>query len=792
MHKLLTTLLLLFVIINTSNSQSFKYYQAKGAPKFIKNGSVSDTLLNPFAGGLNTPQFSNIDWNNDGKQDLFIFDKEALKPLAYLYDANLGKFTHAPQYEGAFTNYFSGWALLRDYNFDGKPDLYTSSVPYNKITLSPFIPSEKIQLFVNTTTQGGKTTFKQYSNVLFDTGMYVGPPYNQYLSPGELVAVSNAIPAIDDLDGDGDEDIISNQGITSTFWYYENFKKNKFNTPFSNDTTIFVPRDLCWGFIDYDFINHRFFLGFRRDQSSQCDYNMWGKRRHVDQSSLLIDLNGDGIKDLVFGDSEHRSFVSLINGRLQNSRQIDSIISQDTLFLSSNNTRKNFIEFPAAYYVDINADGKKELLVTTNKNFASKSVNNIWVHNATRVNSNLQFTATDGNDFLYKDMIDHGLRSVPVFIDIDNDGDKDLVVATSGVLEQTGNNNDRLYLYLNITDSVKPVFKLLDSNFVLSSFTGQGCVSAHPTFGDLNGDGKPDLLIGEGNGNIAYFINNSNGSQYNFTLNNRNAFNLTIATYCTPQLIDLDKDGLLDIVSGERNGTVKYYKNIGTKQVPSFSNIPTIDSLGKVNSRDVYYPLGSPQMLELVGYSAPHITDLNNDGIYEMLLGSNNGRVDLYTHIYANKDSVAKKQNNVYVDFSLDANAGYNKKFGMRTTAATAYLNGDSLQDIIIGNVSGGLVFMGSGVSPVNSNNELFLDNNAFVLYPNPAKSSVSLMLNRTSLSDINYLIYDISGKKIMEGTLDKNQTNTSINLGVLNPGLYLVQLTTNQWQSTQRLMISH
>jgi hypothetical protein len=78
------------------------------------------------------------------------------------------------------------------------------------------------------------------------------------------------------------------------------------------------------------------------------------------------------------------------------------------------------------------------------------------------------------------------------------------------------------------------------------------------------------------------------------------------------------------------------------------------------------------------------------------------------------------------------------------------------------------------------------------VLYPNPAKSSVSLMLNRTSLSDINYLIYDISGKKIMEGTLDKNQTNTSINLGVLNPGLYLVQLTTNQWQSTQRLMISH
>ncbi len=792
MNKFLTTLLLIFVITNSSNAQIFKYYQAKGAPKFIKNGTQNDTLLNPFAGGLNTPQFSNIDWNNDGKQDLFVFDKESLKPLAFVYNVSLNKFVHAPEYEGAFSNYFGGWALLKDYNFDGKPDLYTSSVSYNKISLSPFIPSEKIQLFVNTTTPGGKTTFKQYSNVLFDTGMYVGPPYNQYLSAGELVAVSNAMPAIDDLDGDGDEDIISNQGVNTTFWYYENFKKNKFNTPFSNDTTIFVPRDQCWGFMNYDFMNHSFALGFRRDQGSQCDYNMWGKRKHADQTTLMIDINGDGIKDVVFGDSEFKSLIALINGRLQNSRQIDSIIVQDTLFLSNTNVRKNFIEYPAAYYVDVNADGKKELLVTTNKNMASKSVNNIWVHDATRVNSNLQFTANPGNDFLYKDMVDHGLRSVPVFVDIDNDGDKDLVVATSGVLEQTSNNNDKLYLYLNITDSVRPVFKLADSNFVISSLVGQGFFSAHPTFGDLNGDGKPDLLVGEGNGNVAYFINNSIGSQFNFTLNNRNAFGLTIGTYCTPQLFDLDKDGLLDIVSGERNGTVKFYKNTGTKQVPSFSNTPTIDSLGKVHSREVYKPLGSSQMLELVGYSAPHITDLNNDGVYEMLLGSNNGRVDLYTNVVAHPDSVAIMNNNVYIDFSLDANAGYNKKFGMRSAAATAYLNGDSIPDILIGNISGGLVFMGSDVAPVNSVNEMFIDNNAFMLYPNPTESMVNLIINRTAFSDINYVVYDISGKKIMEGKLDKNQTDASINVGALKTGLYLVQLTNNQWQSTQRLMINH
>ncbi len=791
MNKLITTLLLIFVITNNSNAQSFKYYQTKGAPKVIKNGTLNDTLINPFAGGLNTPQFSNIDWNNDGKQDLFVFDKEALRPLAFVYDVSLNKFIHAPEYEGAFKNYFGGWALLKDYNFDGKPDLYTSSVPFNKITSTPFIQTEKIQLFVHGSTPGGKSTFKQYSNVLFDTGMYVGPPFDQNLGAGELVAVSNAIPAIDDLDGDGDEDIISNQGVNTTFFYYENFKKNKFNTPFANDTTIFVLRDQCWGFMNYDFITHSFALGFRRDQGSQCDYNMWGKRKHADQTTLMIDINGDGIKDVVFGDSEFKSLIALINGRLQNSRQIDSMVVQDTLFLSTTNVRRNFIEYPAAYYVDVNADGKKELLVTTNKSMSSRSVDNIWVHDATRVNSNLQFTSNPGSDFLYKDMLDHGLRSVPVFVDIDNDGDKDLVVATSGILEQTGNNNDKLFLYLNITDSIRPVFKLVDSNFIISSIVGQGFFSAHPTFGDLNGDGKPDLLIGEGNGNVAYFINNSTGSELSFTLNSRNAFGLTIGTYCTPQLVDLDKDGLLDIVSGERNGSVKYYKNIGTRLLPSFSNTPTIDSLGKVHSREVYKPLGSPEMLELVGYSAPHISDLNNDGVFEMLLGSNNGRVDLYSNIFPHPDSIAIKNNNVYIDFSIDANAGYNKKFGMRSTAATAYLNGDSIPDILIGNISGGLIFMGSDVAPVNNTDELFIDNSAFVIYPNPAGSVVNLKLNKSTMSDINYVVFEVSGKKVLEGKLNKNQTNDSIYVGDLSTGLYLIQLTTNQWQSTQRLILN-
>ena len=35
----------------------------------------TDTLRNAWAGGLDAPQFSNIDLNGDGNQDLFVFDR---------------------------------------------------------------------------------------------------------------------------------------------------------------------------------------------------------------------------------------------------------------------------------------------------------------------------------------------------------------------------------------------------------------------------------------------------------------------------------------------------------------------------------------------------------------------------------------------------------------------------------------------------------------------------------------------------------------------------------------------
>ncbi|MES2688993.1 MAG: T9SS type A sorting domain-containing protein [Bacteroidota bacterium] len=789
MAKFITTLLFIIAINNFSNAQLFRFYHTEQTPRFIKPGTLSDTLLNPFAGGLNTPQFSNIDWNGDGRQDLFIFDKESNKVFTYVFEN--GAFRYAPRYEAAFPFYMSGWALLRDYNFDGKPDLFTSSFSHNTVTAKPFVStSVAMQLFVNHT-ENAKPLFKQLNNVVNDTGIYVGFPYNQAFPSSPVVSVGGALPSIEDIDGDNDLDILTNLGESPTNHFYENLKKNKWNIPYPDDSLAYILRDQCWGFASYNF-NHYYELGLGRDGNINCAFNTWGKTtmKHADQSVLMIDLNGDGIKDAIMGDSENKSLIALINGRLQNSIKADSIISQDTLFLSTDNKRKGFMEYPASYLIDINGDDKKELVISTNKYNSSKTANNIWTYNCERVNSMLEFTPNTGTGFLYDNMIDHGLRSAPTFTDIDGDGDQDLIVATSGVFERTGNNHDRLLFYRNITDSLYPVFKLADSNFINISGT-QGYFFAHPTFGDLNGDGKPDLIVGEGNGNLSYFINNSNGNAFSFTPVSRNAFNILAGTYATPQLVDLDKDGLLDLVIGNTAGTIRYYKNKGSKTAPDFSSTATIDSLGKISTIEIFTTIGRSPMPDINGYSAPHVTDLDRNGTWELITGTSTGRILIYTDILPYKDSIAVLVDKPFVDYGTPGNDGYNKRFGNRTTIATAFLDGDDTPDIVAGNLAGGLVFLGSRASLNGITDKALLNDETVHIYPNPASSLLNITLPAQNYNTIQYTLFDVTGKAIRSGGGTRAAGSFQVNVSAIPEGMYFLRILANDQQLTKRIIIN-
>ena len=82
-------------------------------------------------------------------------------------------------------------------------------------------------------------------------------------------------------------------------------------------------------------------------------------------------------------------------------------------------------------------------------------------------------------------------------------------------------------------------------------------------------------------------------------------------------------------------------------------------------------------------------------------------------------------------------------------------------------------------------NNNLGLNNNEDInsfLYPNPAKDSFSIS---SSIETISFVIYNVSGDKVLEGDYKINIEITS-----LSSGVYFVNIATNNSKSVKKLIV--
>ena len=126
-----------------------------------------------------------------------------------------------------------------------------------------------------------------------------------------------------------------------------------------------------------------------------------------------------------------------------------------------------------------------------------------------------------------------------------------------------------------------------------------------------NGDSKVDLIMGLEDGTLAYFENTSTGPSPSFAapiINYKDNNNIVIQNglYAAPQLFDLNKDGLLDLIIGIKTGELIYYENSGTATNPEFTLVTTL--------------LGGIDVSELTpdGYSVPCFFN-SNDTTYAMI-----------------------------------------------------------------------------------------------------------------------------------------------------------------------------
>jgi hypothetical protein len=698
-----------------------------GQIPLVPNNSVvvsqgGSLLSNPWAGGLNSPQFSEIDLNNDGVKDLVAFERNfygSVKTFINTGSNGVSNYVHAPEYQLFFPP-MRNWMLLRDYNCDGREDIFTS------------VPGG-IAVYRNDPGPGNSILFTQVVPVLLTFGLDGMTPL--YVAPPD-------IPSITDVDGDGDLDILSFNVIGSTLEYHKNLSIENYG---NCDELDYELRNACWGYFSEDGNNNTVTL-FDTCEVNVTDPEKQG--RHAGSTVLAIDLTGTGPKDLLLGDITYNNFVMLMNGGTDSSA---IMVDQNTLFPPGIHP-VDITVFPAAYNLDVDNDGRKDLLVAPNNPNTSENFNNVWLYlNKSQV-AKPEFVF-EQKDFLQEGMIDMGERSFPVFFDENGDGLLDIVIGSLGYFENAGDYNTRMTLLRNTGSAEDPEFEIITENFAsLSIFEFDG---AYPSFGDLDGDGDLDMLLGDEGGKLHLFTNEAGqGEPADFTLTEPNYKGIDIGQSARPQVVDVNLDGLPDILAGERSGTIRYFENTGTAGTPQFDPMPTHEELGGV---DVM-----PECC--TGYSSPFMTkdSLGNSILY---VGSEQGWLYLFDNIDGNLDGTFNIIDSLYLN-------------GVDITPNGADINDDGKLEFVYGEFAGGVGLLKYGIPPNLGVEELESANDLVKVYPNPASSVISIRLTVGSQQLAVAEILDLYGNVVQE--MVKGEVGEGVmilDIGHLPTGIYIIRI---------------
>jgi hypothetical protein len=378
------------------------------------------------------------------------------------------------------------------------------------------------------------------------------------------------------------------------------------------------------------------------------------------------------------------------------------------------------------------------------------------------------------NTFLVDEMIDKGYTSAPIMIDVNADGNKDLLLCT-----HTAARKAIIRLYL-ASSTLPTYYTATDTNYL--NLPTYNITNAIPTTADLDANGKTDLIIGTGAGKIMYFKDISTATQpADFVLVSDNFEAISTGYNAAPELFDYNQDGKLDLIVGKRSGYIDYYPNTGTTTQPAFGNVPLTTNFGKINVREPNY---------FSGFSVPRFADLNNNGNADMVVGSQGSTLYFYPDVMGKLpiDSFFQSKNNVFINVN---GTTIDPIFGRFSTPTIAYTNADALPDILLGTHRGGVVALGNFNNNVSTTETRPQPAINMQLVPNPNKNGIfTLFFNdyNTQAND-QFFVYNAQGQLIAKQPLPQNTQSIALELG-LPQGFYTIKMVGKNKVATAKMVV--
>lgn len=703
-----------------------------------------------WAGGLNSPQLSAIDLDQDGFRDLVVFDRMDETLLTFRNGGTPGSidYTFDPSFITAFPSDLTEWMLLADFDKDGYQDIFT-----NKPGTS------NIRVFRNTTaTNGGVLSFTLFADTLYSD-------YQPYIP---LYSAKSDLPALVDVDEDGDLDIITFHLAGRDLEWHRNMSMENHGDLLHLE---FFVQSHCFGHVQEDNASCSIVLdvppcnpGERRGPPDE-----FGRTGiHTGSTLLALDLTGDSLKDLLVGDVDCANITALRNA---GSLEVAHFDFQDGSF-PSNNSPIDIPVFPATFYLDLNNDGLKDLVAAPNRTYSMEDVEGASLHLNSGTNSVPTFQF-QGYGLLQDEMIETGTSAAPLFFDYNGDGLQDLLIGNLGRWDSVSKYLSYLQLYENTGTAQQPAFTLVDDDYL--GLFGSSIVALDeylvPAVADLDGDGDPDLLLGRADGQLNYYRNDASpGNPANFVFVTGNYEAIDVGLYSAPELYDLDQDGDFDLLVGDHRGRIYYYENVGTSTSASY--ILITDTMGGIKINDFTDdPLSN-------GFAKPRIVDVDGDGQPELLVGAGNGAVEVFDGLNTSPGTVFSEKGNLF-----------QRDFGSYAALAAAELD-SSRMTYVVGTYRGGLMLMReTGI--VGATEEVEVEQPELTIWPNPARDRISVSLDGVAnQKGLQVELWDLAGRRLLSQGWNAGN-DAEMDVGGIPGGLYLLQVAGRDLRLAKRLVIA-
>lgn len=482
-----------------------------------------------------------------------------------------------------------------------------------------------------------------------------------------------------DLDDDGDMDILTEEKF-SYIRYYRN-EGDRTSPKFvlavdtlrdATGTAIFADRQNIPQFVDIDCdglldlfigrvtgtITHYESVGYDENRVPRFrfvndrweDIEIIGQNVSIHGANTMnfADIDKDGDLDLFWGDFFEAGVLLIRN---QGSCGAPSLRSEPINFPFNNPVATSGYNAPVV--LDMDQDGDLDMVFGVlggafNANGTTRD--NLYYLEQTAP----EYFEVRSKRFIYD--LDAGSESVVKLADLDGDGDLDMVVANK--IEPSNQKTSLMFIFENVGTKQDASFVYKETLDLSSTY------HQNPALADLDGDGDLDALIGKWNKEMAYFRNVGNASAYQFVEVNPVYEALSRGQNSTPALVDIDADGDLDLFAGEASGTLNFYQNNGSATEPKFELVS-----------DTYLDIDTGRR------SFPSFTDIDLDGDYDMVLGTELEGL----HLYINKGDATTPNFVLEGKMNIPVQAISAPEF--------ADIDGDGDEDLFVGGASGGVFF---------------------------------------------------------------------------------------------------